>query len=73
MNLHRLVKWSGLGNHSVVRVVFPVAHHPAFFVTYRLIEKPFNKWEGIQYGYITEFFTKRQKKSVTHSLPDYRL
>ena len=65
MNLHRLVKGPEWLIILLYVLWFQLLTILLSFVTYRLIEKPFNKW-GKEFSiYITEFFSKRQKKPVT--------
>ena len=65
MNLHRLVKGPEWLIILLYVLFFQLLTILLSFVTYRLIEKPFNKW-GKEFSiYITEFFSKRQKKPVT--------
>lgn len=65
MNLHRLIKGPEWVIMLLYVLFFQLLTILLSFVTYRLIEKPFNKW-GKEFSiYITEFFSKRQKKPVT--------
>jgi peptidoglycan/LPS O-acetylase OafA/YrhL len=65
MNLHRLVKGPEWLIILLYVLLFQLLTILLSFATYRLIEKPFNKW-GKELGiYFTEFYINRRKKSVT--------
>jgi len=65
MTLHRLVNGPEWLIILLYVLFFQLLTILLSFATYRLIEKPFNKWGKKFSIYITELFSKRQKKPIT--------